>query len=133
MFKHLAAIVIAFILTACSDHTGPVDPLAGTWGVNVGGTVKPFLKVEKDGDQYIVSDYKDGNWEPLTEQIKSLTPDDLAKFTGHKESERLVGIQANTFAFFHVPVGWAVPGFVTQTGYVLFVPIKLIDLQRISA
>ncbi|GAB3628089.1 hypothetical protein PTE30175_02532 [Pandoraea terrae] len=61
-----------------------------------------------------------------------MTPDDLARVTGRKEADSIVGIQANAFAFFHTPVGWSVPGFATQTGYVIFVPIKLIDLQRIS-
>jgi hypothetical protein len=133
MFKYLGAVVMALMLAACGDHAGSSDSLAGTWGVKVGDTVKPFLKVEKDGDQYAVSDYKDGNWEPLKEQIKSMTPADLAKLTGRKESDNVVGIQANTFAFFHVPVGWSVPGFATQTGYVIFVPIKLVDLQRITS
>lgn len=134
MFKYLAAIVMALMLAACGGHSGSSDPLTGTWGVKVGDTVKPILKVEKDGDQYAVSDYtNNGNWEPVKEKITPMTPADLAKVSGRKESDSVVGIQANSFAFFHVPAGWSVPGFDTQTGYVLFVPIKLIDLQRISS
>ncbi|VVE14410.1 MULTISPECIES: hypothetical protein [Pandoraea] len=132
MFKYLGAVVMALMLSACGDHAGSRDSLAGTWGVKDGDTVKPLLKVEKSGDRYTVSDYKNGNWEPVQEQIKPMTPGDLAKITGNKEADSVVGIQTNAFAFFHTPVGWSVPGFTTQTGYVIFVPIRLVDLQRIS-
>ena len=133
MFKYLSAALIAVLLTACGGHPDPSDPLAGTWGVKVGDAVKPFLKLEKNGDQYVVFDYKGGNWQRLNEHIKPMTSGDLAKLTGQRESDGVLGVQANTFAFFHVPVGWSVPGFATQTGYVIFVPIKLVDLQRISS
>ena len=123
---------MALMLAAGGAHADSSDTLAGTWGVKVGNAVKPLLKVEKNGDQYTVSDYRNGNWELLKEQIKPMTSGDLAKVSGRKESDSVVGIQANAFAFFHVPVGWSVPGFATQTGYVIFVPIKLVDLQRIS-
>ena len=132
MFKYLGAVITALALTACGEHAGLSDPLAGTWGIKEGDAVKPIMKVEKNGDQYAVSEYKNGSWEPLKEKVKPMTQDDLVKLTGRKEADSTIGIQSNSFAFFHVPVGWSVPGFATQTGYVIFVPIKLIDLQRIS-
>jgi len=132
MFKYLVAIVMALMLAACNGHAGSSDPLTGMWGIKNGDTIKPLMKVEKNGDQYAVSHYENGNWVPLTQQVKPMAPDDLAKLSGHKEPDSVVGIKGNSFAFFHTPVGWSAHGFSTKTGYVVFVPFKLVDLQRMS-
>ncbi|BBA45601.1 TPA: hypothetical protein ACK3Q6_004025 [Burkholderia cepacia] len=133
MFKYFAAVLFALTLAACGDRAASSDPLVGSWGVKDGDVVKPFFKVEKNGEHYTISEYKDGKWQPENEQVAAMTPADLEKVSGRKESGDVVGVQGNSFAFFRVPVGWSVPGFASKTGYVLFVPIKLVDMQRVAS
>jgi hypothetical protein len=121
--KWLAAGASALLLAACgaSSSSSPEAELVGTYAVKQNGALKELIKIEKQGDRYVMRDkVRTPEWSEPKMQMKPVTREQWARITTDKEGTAFVGMASEQLGIFKVPAGWKKNGFQTSTGYFLF-------------
>jgi hypothetical protein len=121
--KWLAAGASALLLAACgaSSSSGPEAELVGTYAVKQNGALKELIKIEKQGDRYVMRDkVRTPEWSEAKMQMKPVTREQWTRITTDKENTAFVGMASEQLGIFKVPAGWKKNGFQTSTGYFLF-------------
>lgn len=122
--KWLAAGTSALLLAACGANSGgsaPEAELVGTYAVKQDGALKELIKIEKQGDGYVMRDkVRTPEWSEPKMQLKPVTREHWARITTDKENTAFVGVASEQLGIFKVPAGWQKNGFKTTTGYFLF-------------
>ena len=125
--KWLTMGASALLLAACGANSGssigsaPEAELVGTYAVKQNGALKELIKIEKQGDRYVMRDkVRTPEWSEPKMQMKPVTREQWARITTDKESTAFVGMASEQLGIFKVPAGWKKNGFQTSTGYFLF-------------
>jgi len=121
--KWLAAVASALLLAACGANSGgaPEAELVGTYAVKRNGALKELIKIEKQGDAYVMRDkVRTAEWSEPKMTMKPVTREHWARITTDKENTAFVGVASEQLGIFKVPAGWQKNGFQTSTGYFLF-------------
>jgi hypothetical protein len=127
MIKFLLAALLAVLLAACHNGNTPQvaatnpDSLAGTYSVNMHGTVIRF-KVDENNGHYKMAQYdnRDGSWLDLKRDFTPLSKDAFEKKSGFPIDGYVAGMEAGDMLVMHVPAGWSRGLASTKTGYLLF-------------
>ena len=121
--KWLAAGASALLLAACGANSGgaPEAELVGTYAVKQNGALKELVKIERQGDRYVMRDkVRTPEWSEPKMQMQPVTRERWSRITTDTENTSFVGITSDQLGIFKVPPGWQKNGFKTQTGYFLF-------------
>lgn len=126
MIKFLLAALLAVLLAACHNGSTPQvaainpDSLAGTYSVNMHGTVIRF-KVDENKGHYKLAQYdnRDESWLDLKRDFTPLSRDAFEKKAGFPLDGYIAGMEAGDMAVVHVPAGWSRGQASTKTGYLL--------------
>lgn len=123
--KWLAAGAAALLLSACGANSGnsggPEAELVGTYAVKQNGVLKELIKIERQGDGYVMRDkVRTADWSEPKMTMKPVTREHWSRITTDKENTAFVGVASEQLGIFKVPAGWQKNGFQTSTGYFLF-------------
>jgi len=122
--KWLAAGASALLLAACGAGSGngaPEADLVGVYAVRQNGALKELIKIERQGDGYVMRDkVRTPEWSEPKMQMQPVTRERWSRITTDTENTSFVGISSDQLGIFKVPPGWQKNGFKTQTGYFLF-------------
>ena len=125
--KWLAMGASALLLAACGANSGssigsaPEAELVGTYAVKQNGALKELVKIERQGDRYVMRDkVRTPEWSEPKMQMQPVTRERWSRITTDTENTSFVGISSDQLGIFKVPPGWQKNGFKTQTGYFLF-------------
>jgi hypothetical protein len=121
--KWLAAGASALLLAACgaSSSSGPEAELVGTYAVKQNGALKELIKIEKQGNRYVMRDkVRTPEWSEPKMQMQPVTRERWNRITTDSENTAFVGVSSDQLAIFKVPPGWQKNDFKTETGYFLF-------------
>ena len=125
--KWLAAGASALLLAACGANSGssigtaPEAELIGTYAVKQNGALKELIKIELQGDGYVMRDkVRTPEWSEPKMTMKPVTREHWRRITTDKENTAFVGVSSDQLAIFKVPPGWQKNSFKTETGYFLF-------------
>jgi hypothetical protein len=143
----VVSFVFAF-LAGCHQSTTPLgrDGLVGIYGADLknDGNAVPMLKVEKDGEAYVLFEFSKGAWRRpkkawtadagQPQEVRPFTKADLEKLVRHPVDVEPEGLQTKGIALIHVPAGWSDGGrdkpFTTKSGYFAMTLLGPVDLQR---
>jgi len=120
--KWLAMSACAMLLGACgASNGGPEAELVGVYAVKQNGALKELVKIERQGDRYVMRDkVRTPEWSEPKMQMQPVTRERWSRITTDTENTSFVGISSDQLGIFKVPPGWQKNGFKTQTGYFLF-------------
>lgn len=111
------------LLAACGAKGGPEAQLVGVYAVKRNGVLKELVKIERQGDSYIMRDkVRTPEWSAPRMQLQPVTRERWNKITTETDTENTayVGISSDQLGVFKVPPGWKKNNFSTETGYFLF-------------
>ena len=124
LLKYLLAGVSALLLAACGAEGaggGPEAELVGIYAVKQNGALKEVVKIERQGDRYIMRDkVRTPEWSEPKMQLQPVTRERWNKITTDAQNTAFVGVSSDQLAVFKVPPGWQKNNFKTETGYFLF-------------
>ncbi|OEZ29749.1 LptM family lipoprotein [Variovorax boronicumulans] len=121
LLNSLLAVACVSLLSACGARGGPETELVGVYAVERNGVLKELVKIERDGDRYIMRDkVRTPEWSEPKMQLQPVTRERWSRITTDTENTSFVGISSDQLGIFKVPPGWQKNGFKTQTGYFLF-------------
>lgn len=122
--KWLATCASALLLAACgAGSTGgaPEAELVGIYAVKQNGALKELIKIERQGDGYVMRDkVRTPEWSEPKMQMRPVKREQWTRITTDKENTAFVGVASGQLGIFKVPAGWKKNGFQTSTGYFLF-------------
>lgn len=123
--KWLAAGASALLLAACgassSNGSAPEAELVGTYAVKQNGALKELIKIERQGDHYVMRDkVRTPEWSEAKMQMQPVTRERWKRITTDSENTAFVGVASDQLGIFKVPAGWKKNSFQTSTGYFLF-------------
>lgn len=121
--KWLAAGTSALLLlAACGASNGsPEAELVGTYAVKQNGALKELIKIERQGDHYVMRDkVRTPEWSEPKMQMRPVTRERWQRITTDSENTAFVGVASEQLGIFKVPAGWKKNSFQTSTGYFLF-------------
>jgi hypothetical protein len=121
-FKYLLIGLCALLLAACGASSGgPEAELVGTYAVKRNGELKELIKIERQGDHYVMRDkVRTPEWSEPKMQMKPATRELWNRITSDTENTAFVGVTGDQLGIFKVPPGWQKNSFKTETGYFLF-------------
>ena len=103
------------------EVAAPEAALVGVYTVQQDGQRKELLKIERDGDAYVMRDkVRTADWSEPKMTMKPVTREHWSRITTDKENTAFVGVASEQLGIFKVPAGWQKNGFQTSTGYFLF-------------
>lgn len=120
-------LVALALLAACSQSSP--DTLTGTYYIDerAKGEVE-FLRIEKLGDSYGISQKHGDKWSPAT-PVKPMAKEAFERFIKKPVDFEFSGLSNQSIAIFRVPKGWKDGRFESKTGYwamTIFGPVELI-------
>jgi hypothetical protein len=121
--KWLAAGASALLLLAAcgASNGGPEAELVGTYAVKQNGALKELIKIERQGDHYVMRDkVRTPEWSEPKMQMRPVTRERWQRITTDSENTAFVGVASEQLGIFKVPAGWKKNSFQTSTGYFLF-------------
>ena len=122
--KWLATGASALLLAACgAGSTGgaPEAELVGIYAVQQNGALKELIKIERQGDGYVMRDkVRTPEWSEPKMQMRPVKREQWTRITTDKENTAFVGVASGQLGIFKVPAVWKKNGFQTSTGYFLF-------------
>jgi hypothetical protein len=122
-------IITMLVGLACFGCGAPESSLVGTYLVDDGGTLKEFIRIEKQGDAFTVSENQDGKWSP-PEVAKPVSKEDFQSLTKESVTVDFSGLSSGGAAIFQVPKGWRSGEFECKTGYFLATLLGPVELHK---
>lgn len=115
-----------FVVAGCS---GSPTSLVGTYSIEEQGKMKEFIRIEKQGDKYFLTEKQSGKWlSPL--EVTPVSKAKLEKTLKEPVKVEFSGIGNNNIALFQVPKGWKSGQFVCNTGFWLATMLGPIELHK---
>lgn len=130
IFRNIGISFIIALFTACSSGPGDVNDLVGIYAVQENGVMKDFLKVERQGTKYLLSEKRGGKWRDKKSTLKIVTAEDFKKLLKRDVTEPFTGLMNKHLAIFQVPKGWKEKEFSTATGYFMFFMFGPVELHK---
>lgn len=88
-----------------------------------------FIRIEKDGDKYFMSEKQSGRWLSPVE-VKAVSKADLEKMLKEPVKIDFTGLGNNNIALFQVPKGWKSDTFECKTGFWLATMLGPVELHK---
>ncbi|RQO46649.1 hypothetical protein DBV14_21765 [Variovorax sp. KBW07] len=133
--KWLATLMSsAVLLAACGAGAGagPEAELVGVYAVKRDGELKELIKIERQGDRYVMRDkVRTADWSEPKMQMQPVTRAQWTKITTDTGNTAFVGVASEQLGIFKVPSGWAKNDFRTETGYFLFYSHGPVEVYRL--
>jgi len=128
LFVRLFVTVISVFLFAAGCAELPVS-LVGTYSIEEHGQLKEFIRIEKQGDKYLLSEKQGGRWLSPVE-VTSVSKEDLEKMLKEPIKVQFTGLGNNNVALLRVPKGWKSGQFTSITGFWLASMIGPLELHK---
>ena len=122
----LITIIVSFAIIGCSASS---SSLAGTYSVEEGGQLKEFIRIEKQGDKFTMSEKQSGSWRTPVE-ITPVSKADLEKMLKEPVTVDFTALGNKSVAIIQVPKGWRSGKFECKTGVWLATMLGPIDLHK---
>lgn len=123
-----ALAILCAMLTGCRSD---VDSLVGTYLRNKDGKPIEFIRVEKQGNGYLLFAKRDENWtKPFV--VKPVSKRVFAKLLNKPVTFQFEGLHGDSFALLRVPKGWEFKEqeFTCSTGYLLWWREDILELVK---
>jgi hypothetical protein len=115
-----------FVAAGCS---GSPTSLVGTYSIENHGKINEFIRIEKQGDKYFLTEKQSGKWlSPL--EVIPVSKAKLEEFLKETVKVEFSGIGNDNIALFQVPKGWKSGPFVCNTGFWLATMLDPIELHK---
>ncbi len=127
------ACLWALLLAGCKagEVAAPEAALVGVYTVQQDGQRKELLKIERDGDAYVMRDkVRSEDWSAPRMRLAPVTREGWQRITGDAGATDFVGVASERLGVFKVPPGWGKDGFRTETGYFLFYSQGPVEVQK---
>ncbi|MEZ2292905.1 hypothetical protein [Variovorax sp. RCC_210] len=116
----VAVAVAAASMAGCGAPGEPEAQLVGVYAVKQGGALKELVKIERQGDRYVMRDkVRTPEWSEPKMQLLPVTRERWRRITTDSAETAFVGVSSEQLAIFKVAPGWRKNSFKTETGYFL--------------
>ncbi|HTI60525.1 hypothetical protein [Mucilaginibacter sp.] len=105
------------------------DVFIGAYSVKDNGQMKEYIKIEKHGNEFTVSEKLNGRW-LSPKVVVPVTKSQMGKLLGKPINIQLLGLGNDNAALIKVPKGWHLDNFVCNTGYWLATVLGPIELYK---
>ena len=122
----ILTMLVWFTITGCSASP---SSLVGTYSVEERGQLNEFIRIEKHGDKFTLSEKQSGLWLTPVE-IVPVSKADLEKMLKEPVTINFTGLGNNNVAIIQVPKGWRSGSFECKTGIWLATMLGPIDLHK---
>jgi hypothetical protein len=122
----LAACFLLFFAAGCKSSPAS---LVGVYSVADGGILKEFVRIEKDGDKYLIYE-KDGHKWLSPMEAAPVDEDDLEKILAQPVKGSVTGLGTESVAVVQVEKGWKLDKFESKTGFWLASPLGPLELYK---
>ena len=130
-FRFLLVLACAALLAACGVRGGREAELVGVYAVERNGVLEEVVKIERDGDHYIMRDkVRTPEWSEPKMQMQPVTRERWSRITNDTDNTSFVGISSDQLGIFKVAPGWQRNGFKTRTGYFLFYSLGPVEVHK---
>jgi hypothetical protein len=106
-----------------------VASLVGTYSVKENGQLNEFIRIEKTGERYLMSEKQNDRWQAPVE-ITSVSKADLEKMLNEPVTVNFSGLGNKDSAIILVPKGWRSGDFECKTGIWLATMLGPIELHK---
>jgi hypothetical protein len=128
--KSLTTLIVSILLSAaftgCNASPGS---LVGIYAVEERGQLNEFIRIEKQGDKFTMSEKQSGRWLPPVE-ITPVSKADLEAMLKEPVTVSFPGLGNKNVAIIQVPKGWRSGNFECKTGIWLATMLGPIDLHK---
>jgi len=126
--KKLIFYIVFLFLTVTVAFSQSAS-LVGTYSIKEQGKLKEFMKIEKQGNEFTISEKQGGNW--LSPKIVTpVSKSDLGKMLKETVMVDFTGLGNKNVALIKVPKGWRSGKFQCNTGYWLASMLGPIELYK---
>jgi hypothetical protein len=120
--------VCCFLLVMAGCKKSPAT-LVGTYSVKDGGILKEFIRIEQDGDKYMISE-KDGRRWLSPMEAAPVDDEGLEKILARPVNGALTGLGTENMAVVEVKKGWKLDKFESTTGFWLASALGPLELYK---
>jgi hypothetical protein len=124
-----------FLIAACSLLLIPAgcrkspESLVGTYSVKDGGILREFIRIERDGDKYLMFEKDNRKWlEP--QEIAPVDEEGLEKILAQPVGDSASGLGNESVAVVQVKKGWKLDKFESTTGFWLASALGPLELYK---
>lgn len=125
-------VTLLVTMLAClgiSGCSGSPSSLVGTYSIEERGQLKEFIRIEKNGEKFTLSEKAGGNWiKPV--EVTTLSKDDFEKIIKEPVTVDFIGLGNKNAAIIKVPKGWRTKNFESKTGVWLASVLGPIELHK---
>ena len=122
------AVTCLLVLVAVGCKKSP-STLVGTYSIKDGGVLREFVRVEQDGDKFMISE-KDGHKWLSPVEAAPVDEDDLEKILAHPVRGSLTSLGTESVAIVKVEKGWKLEEFESTTGFWLASALGPLELYK---
>ena len=126
ILSFLICILSSVALTSCSPSPGS---LVGTYSVEERGQLNEFIRIEKKGEKYLMSEKQGEHWLSPVEVIP-VSKAELEKMLKETVTVDFSGLGNNNIALIKIPKGWKSGQFECKTGYWLATMLGPVGLHK---
>lgn len=130
-FAPHATLSLSLACICASTQASPAD-LVGTYTTRDNKGVHEVMKVEREGDAFVLFDKtREGAWRKSKQPLVPVTKEQFAKMLkGAPADVQFDGLSNKGMAVFKVPRGWGQGKFKTETGYFMVFALGPIELEK---
>jgi hypothetical protein len=125
-FSLVFASLILFGLAGCRNNPAS---LVGTYSVEENGKLQDFLRVEKSGDTYTITE-KDGKEWLSPAEVTPAGEQEVEDILGSPVKGLISGLGDRQVAVLKVPPGWKMGAFECKTGFWLASTYGPVELHK---
>jgi hypothetical protein len=122
-------IVTCFFVFATTGCNATPASLVGTYSVEEHGRLIEFIRIEKQGDKYFMSEKQSGKWLSPVE-VTPVSKADLEKILQQPVKIDFTGLGNKDIALLQVPKGWKSGTFECKTGFWLATMLGPVELHK---
>ena len=129
LYVRLFVTVISVFLFASTGCAESPASLVGTYSIEEHGQLKEFIRIEKQGDKYLLSEKQSDRWLSPAE-VTSVSKEDLEEMLKESVKVQFTGLGNNNVALIRVPKGWKSGQFTSTTGFWLATMLGPLELHK---
>ncbi len=128
--KKLIAILV-FVFGVSTAHASETD-LIGTYAAMKNGQLTEVIKVTKEDGKFFIADkLGNGTWRKAKQLLSSFSREQFEKILKHKVDYPFDGLASNRVAVIKVPKGFQEGKFKSESGFLMFASIGLVELHKL--
>lgn len=124
-------MLLALLATIGAGANAGEADLIGTYAVRDKTGFREVVKIEREGDAYVLFDKaRDGAWRKARQALAPVTKEQFGKMLKASADVPFDGLGNKSMAVFKVPKGWGQGKFKTDSGYFMVFALGPIELQK---